>query len=64
MQFFFWLPPKYCLNHSISDAAVDESIQVRIFNRDFNMPDNKLLQLIEEADLESSGYKKSVIVKL
>ena len=53
-----------CSNYFILDAAVDESVQVRIFNPNFKGSDTELLQLIDEVDLESHGYKKSVIREL
>ena len=43
----------------ITDASVDESIEIRIFNPNFNgMSSQELQILIEEADLPSLGYRK------
>ncbi|CAH3170427.1 unnamed protein product, partial [Porites evermanni] len=45
-------------------ANVKESIEVKIFDPDFQMSDKRMLGLLKKVDLESHGYKKEVTIKL
>ena len=45
--------------NNLSDASVDESMQIRVFNPNFNgMSSEEFQTLIEQADLPSLGYRK------
>lgn len=46
------------------DANVKESIEVKVFDPDFQMSDQQVLDLLKKVDLESHGYKKEVTTKL
>lgn len=49
---------------SFIDATAKESIEVKVFDPGFKMSDQKMLDLLEQIDLESRGYKKEITTKL
>lgn len=46
------------------NATAKESIEVKVFDPGFKMSDQKMLDLLEQIDLESRGYKKEITTKL
>ncbi|KAL9988087.1 hypothetical protein ACROYT_G002489 [Oculina patagonica] len=46
------------------DATAKESMEVRVFNPNFQVSDEKMIERLKEANLEGNGYKKEVTTKL
>ena len=47
-----------------TDANVRESLEMKVFDPDFQMSDQQMLDLLKKVDLESHGYKREVTTKL
>ena len=48
----------------MTDARAEESLQLKIFNRDYKTSNKHMRQLLKKADLESHGYKKELTMKV
>lgn len=46
------------------DATAKESIEVKVFDPNVRMSDQRLLDLLKKVDLEGHGYTKEVTTKL
>ena len=55
---------KYSFFAILTDANVKESMEVKVFDPDFQMSDQQMLDLLKKVNLESHGYKKEVTTKL
>ena len=48
----------------IIDATAKETMEVKVFDPNLRMSDQKMLEMLREADLESQGYKVENTTKL
>ena len=48
----------------IIDATAKETMEVKVFDPNLRMSDQKMLEMLREADLESHGYKVENTTKL
>ena len=47
----------------LTDASTQEAFELRVFDRDVQISNDKMMELLREADLESHGYKKEIITQ-
>lgn len=52
------------INFSFTDAKTDEFLQVKIFDRNFQVSDSEAREMLKKADLESHGYKMEATTKV
>ena len=49
---------------TFKDAITDESLDLRMSNRDFQPSHSQMIEMLKKADLESHGYEKEVTTSL
>lgn len=49
---------------TFKDATAEESLELRMSNRDFRPSHSQMIEMLKEADLESHGYEKQVTSSL
>lgn len=54
----------FCSLFFAIDATAEESLELRISNRDFRPSHSQMIEMLKEADLESHGYEKQVTSSL
>lgn len=64
LKFFFFSKINKKIRISFSDAKVEESLEMKIFDHDYRPSDDQMRALLKKADLEGHGYKKEVTTKL
>jgi len=45
------------------NANTEEALELRVFDHDVQIPDQLLMEMLPEVDLESHGYKKIMITQ-
>ncbi|KAJ7377419.1 hypothetical protein OS493_029319 [Desmophyllum pertusum] len=53
----------FCL-WNIADADTEESLEMRIYDRDLKRTDTQMRKMLDEADLEKHGFKLEITTKL
>lgn len=48
----------------MSDANVDETVEMRVFNDAFKMSKPQMQQLLKKANLEAHGFTKEVVTEV
>ena len=57
---FTW---QWIIFSKFSEANTGESLQVKLYNRDFHAPASQIREMLEKADLEGHGYQKEITTK-
>ncbi|XP_022806262.1 uncharacterized protein LOC111343362 [Stylophora pistillata] len=52
------------LQFIVVECTTKETLNVKVFNPKYQVPEERLLKLLREANLESHGYKKEVVDKM
>lgn len=61
MQSFFFL---FAFNCPCADANTGESLEMRIYDRDFQVSDDQMRMMLDKAALEEHGFKLEITSKL
>lgn len=49
---------------NIADANTQESLELRVFDRDVQISDDEMMEMLKTADLKSHGYETEIISQL